>query len=292
MKNNIILIFFLFSYFIFAETTIFENITIQSNKPEFAENLAQNLSEKIFEFHKKIGKYPNMNVNILIAENRKEFQIWTGKNTGIIEHSQAFYDGSTDTIYIRNLKEIKNIEKLKRTLLHEYIHAFNRHYWKNLPLWFNEGMSVFFAGELNLNRELNFSKDYILGNTRTLQQMKYRYTKNRIEWESFYAKSGLAMKYLYNQKREEFYNLWDLAEINKPFEIAFLLSFHYTQKDFSAFFEEYSRTHFRAGLFFASTSLIWGFLPFLFMITVVIKRIKNKQIMQNWEMDDYEKSEE
>jgi len=174
LKNNIILIFFLFSYFIFAETTIFENITIQSNKPEFAENLAQNLSEKIFEFHKKIGKYPNMNVNILIAENRKEFQIWTGKNTGIIEHSQAFYDGSTDTIYIRNLKEIKNIEKLKRTLLHEYIHAFNRHYWKNLPLWFNEGMSVFFAGELNLNRELNFSKDYILGNTRTLQQMKYR----------------------------------------------------------------------------------------------------------------------
>jgi len=28
------------------------------------------------------------------------------------------------------------------------------------------------------------------------------------------------------------------------------------------------------------------------MITVVIKRIKYKQIMQNWEMDDYEKSEE
>ena len=286
MKNNLILIFFIISSFLTAEKTTFENITITSNEVDFAKKLAFSLSEEIFEFHKKIGKYPEIKVNILIAEDKKEFQSWTHQNAEIIENSQAFYNGKTNTIYIRNLKEIKNSDKLKRTLLHEYIHSFNKYYWKTLPLWFNEGMAVYFSGELNLNRELNFARDYIMGNSRTLNQMKYYYPKNQIEWDSFYSKSGLAIKYLYMHRRNGFYELWDYAAIGKTFESAFLLSFRYTSKDFSAFFEEYSRTHFRAGLFFASTSLIWGLIPFFFIIVVLIKKMKNKRIIENWEAED------
>jgi len=286
LKNSFLIYFIFFITSLFADEIVFENIIVYSNKPEFAKELSYKLSEDIFQFHKKIGKYPELTVTIYIAEDKKEFQSWTGKNTGIIEHSQAFYNGQTNAIYIRNLKEIRNLSKLHKILLHEYIHSFVRFYWKGVPLWFNEGMAVFFAGELNINRELNFAKDYILGNSRPLNQMKFHYPTSRIEWESFYAKSGLAMKYLYNHKRNEFYKLWDFAVEHKSFESAFLLSFRYTTQDFSAFFEEYAHAHFRAEMLLASTSIFWGFLPIIFLLVVIIRRVRNRRILKKWEIEE------
>ena len=286
MKIKFLLLLLLLSTFLSAEKTTLENINIYSGQPDFAIELAQNLSEDIFLFQKNVGKYPDFPVNIYIAKDKNEYKRWTGKNSGVIEHSQAFYNSKSNAVYVRNLKEIKSVTRLRKILLHEYIHAFVRHYWNKVPLWFNEGMAVFFSAELNMNREINFVKDYITGKSVPLNQMKYSYPKHRINVESFYAKSGLAMKYLFIHKRNEFYNLWDRAEEGKHFDSAFLLSFRYTAKDFSAFFEEYAKTHFRAEMLLASTSIIWGFFPLIFLLVVIIKRIRNRRILRKWEAEE------
>jgi hypothetical protein len=284
----LLLLFFTFSA---AEKTTFENINIYSEQPEFAEDLAKNLSQDIFDFQKKIGKYPEFPINIYIAADKKQFQKWVGENSGIIEHSQAFYNSKSKAIFARNLSEIRSVSRMRKLLLHEYIHAFVRQYWQKGPLWFNEGLAVYFAGELDINREINFVKEYIMGKSVPLWQMKYNYPKQRINVESFYAKSGLAMKYLFNNKRSEFYHLWDRAEEGKSFESAFLLSFRYTTRDFSAFFEEYSKTHFRAEMLLASTSIIWGFFPIIFLLVIVIRKIRNRRILIKWEAEEKKTTE-
>lgn len=144
-------------------------------------------------------------------------------------------------------------------------------------------MAVYFSGDMGIDRELNFAKNYILGNSRPLTQMKQGYPKNMIEWESFYAKSGLAVKYLYNKKRRSFYRLWDKARTTRNFETAFLSSFYMTTNTFSDVFEDYSKTHFRIEIILASTSIIWGVLPLVLIVGVIRKKIKNKKTVENWE---------
>lgn len=184
---------------------------------------------------------------------------------------------------MKNPKYLKNVSNIRKLLLHEYIHHFVGSFWKDPPLWFNEGMAVYFSNDMGIERELNFAKNYILGNSRQLEQMKSMYPENMIEWESFYAKSGLAVKYLYTKKRRSFYRLWDKARTTGNFETAFLNSFFMTTRTFSDQFEVYSKTHFKTAILMASTGLIWGVLPLVLVVGVIRKKIKNKKTVESWE---------
>jgi len=269
------------------EKVAFENILLFADQKDLqiARNIAFIFDNDIQNFQKKAGAYLDIPVVVFIAPDEKEYQNWTDKSSKIMEFSLAFYNNRNKTIYIKNPKNLKSLAALRRILLHEYIHHFVNHFWKNPPLWFNEGMAVFFSNDLGIDREFNFIKNYIFGNSRSLERMKYHYPKNRIEWESFYAKSGLAVKYLYNHRRKEFYRLWDHSFPNRNFDSAFLKSFYFTPKDFSAFFEEYSKTHFRAEILLASTGIIWGVLPLILIIGVVRKKIRNRIIKERWERE-------
>ena len=173
-------------------------------------------------------------------------------------------------------------------MLHEYIHHFVGHFWKNPPLWFNEGMAVYFSRDMGFDRELNFAKNYILGNSRTLNMMKYGYPRNSIEWESFYAKSGLAVKYLYMKKKSGFYRFWDLAKQDFDFDSAFRKAFLMSTEEFSTQFENYSKTHFRVEILLASTGMIWSILPLVLIAGYIRRKIKNRQRMKEWKSEDRE----
>jgi len=296
-KKSTKFLFLLFSFTVlnlFSEQQIYENITIESAPKDinFAQKIIREFASDIEKFQRKIGLYPDIPVKIYIAEDQKDYLSIINKNMKIMEFSQGFYSSKTNTIYIRNPQKIRGFIKIRKLVLHEYIHLFINYYWKNPPLWFHEGMAVYFSDDLSYDRELNFIKNYILGNSLCLEEMKFRYPKNRIEWESFYAKSALAVKYLFAKKRQEFYTLWDNALPSRDFDKIFLQSFYFTTKDFSNFFEEYSKTHFRAGILLASTGIIWGILPLIFIIGVIRRKIRERRIKKVWEKDNILESEE
>ncbi len=230
-----------------------------------------------------MGSYLDVPVNVVMAADNKVYDGWTQQHSAILEHSSGFYSRRNRTIFLKNPKYLRNIPNIRKLLLHEYIHHFVGSFWKDPPLWFNEGMAVYFSYDMGIERELNFAKNYILGNSLSLEQMKKNYPKNMIEWESFYAKSGLAVKYLYSNKRRSFYQLWDKAGSTGNFERAFLNSFFMTTRTFSDQFEDYSKTHFRAEILMASTGLIWGVLPLILIVGVIRKKIKNKKTVESWE---------
>jgi len=272
---------------LYSSEQTFENITVYGEQKdiEIIHQLISQLDMDIRNFQRSIGTYLDSKISISIAEDNAEYQKWTKGNGKIIEFSNAFYNRNSDTIYLRHPSQLKSLVALRRILLHEYIHHFVGKFWRNPPLWFNEGMSVYFTGDLGFERELNFAKNYVMGNSRSLEMMKYRYPRNQIEWESFYAKSALAVKYLY-QKRQEFYRLWDNSRPQGDFEPAFRRSFLMTTRDFSIIFEEYARTHFRAELLLASTGMIWSLLPLILIIGVIRKNIRNRKKIKAWEKEE------
>ena len=240
------------------------------------------LDKDIQSFQKSVGSYLDIPVNVIIAPDNRVYDDWVQKHSTILEHSSGFYNRRNKTIFLKNPKYLKNISNIHKLLLHEYIHHFVGSFWKDPPLWFNEGMAVFFSNNMGIERELNFAKNYILGNSLPLEKMKKTYPENMIEWESFYAKSGLAVKYLYSKKRGSFYLLWDKAGTTGNFERAFLNSFFMTTRTFSDQFEDYSRTHFRTEILMASSGLIWGVLPLILIVGVIRKKIKNKKTVESW----------
>ena len=288
-RHNLILLLILSFSFIFSAIHPIDyrsgNILISADEKDihYAEKIAEALNYNIDRFQRKIGQYPDIPVKIKIASDNEEYQEFSGSSSAIIEFSQAFFDPTDKTIYLRNPAKLRNFEFLNRILLHEYIHLFVRTYWFNPPLWFNEGMAVYFSYDLNLDREFNFVINYIMGNSRSLNAMKRRYPENRIEWESFYAKSGLAVKYLYNKKRNGFYSLWERSGAERDFNKSFFRAFFLTQDQFSRMFEEYSRSHFTMEILLASTGLIWMIFPLILLIGGIRKKFRNKKIEQLWE---------
>jgi hypothetical protein len=282
------LIFFL-PLFLGAEVSPqFENITLIGNDKDIRvlENIIYQFDSAIFGFQKSVGTYLNDRINVYIARDNKQYLSWTGNSQKILEFSQAFYSRKTDSIYIKNPSESGSAITLHRVLLHEYIHHFISQFYADAPLWFQEGMAVYFSGDMGLERELNFAKNYILGNSRPLNLMMYRYPENRIAWESFYAKSGLAVKYLYKNRKLEFYRFWDIAGQNSSFETAFRRAFLMTTSDFSRFFELYAKTHFRTEILLASSGIIWSLLPLVLIFGVIRKKIRNRRILKEWDIEE------
>lgn len=257
---------------------------------KYVQKIAPILSDGIDDFQRQLGQYPDFKITIKIAADNREYHEFTSGSNGIIEFSEAFYSSRNKTIYLRNPAELKNFTNLYRILLHEYIHAFIDHYWQDAPLWFHEGMAVFFSNDLSLDREFNFIKNYLLGNSRKLIEMERNYPENRIEWESFYAKAGMAVKYLFQNRRADFFRFWDDAFPHRNFKISFQRIFLMSPSGYSLLFEDYSRTHFRMEILLASTGIIWSIFPLILIIGWIRKKIVNRRIIGQWQAEDKKKT--
>jgi len=278
----------------YSEVLNYDNIyvTYHGSDGKIASELGKQLAADIGDFQKQMGHYPELKTQIIIAKDHAEYQSFVESSGGIQEFSQAIYRRSTNTIYIRNSRDDLRYNQLNKILLHEYIHSFVFHYFKNAPLWFHEGMAVYFSNDFSTNRELGLARNYLFGNTRPLSQMRTNYPQNRIEWEAFYAKSALAVRYLYQNKKEQFYRMWDLAEKNHSFNSVFLRSIKYTALDFSIFFEEYCATHFRSEIILALSGMIWMLFPLLFIIGYLRRQQKMRKKLAAMEAEEIEQEVE
>ncbi len=268
----------------------FDNIYLEYHEADgrIAAVLGKRLADDIGDFQKKIGQYPELETHIIIAANHEEYRTFLQEGMEIQEFSQALYRRSTNTIYIRNPRDNLRYDTLSKILLHEYIHSFVYHYFSNAPLWFHEGMAVYFSEDFSHNRELGLVRDYLFGNTLPLSRMRDSYPGNRIEWEAFYAKSALAVRYLFQNKPSQFYQLWQAAKPYSKFNGAFLRNFKYTPLDFSIYFEEYCKTHFRSEIILALSGMIWLLFPFLFIIGYLRRRQKSKKQLAMMEREEEE----
>jgi len=235
------------------------------------------------DFQRAIGFYPEIAGDLVIAPDREYYQRVVSGFSGIVEFSEAVYFPGERRIYIRNPRDIKDFSRLRQIVLHEYIHLFLDSLFYNVPLWFHEGMAVFFSADLSFERELIYAKDYLLGNSLTLNEMKERYPAGRIRWDSFYTKSALAVKYLYSSKREEFYSLWDYSKGEKEFTVAFFRAFNMTPTQFSPLFEDQLKRRFRIEMLLAFTGIVWGILPFILLLAWIRKKWRNRVIKKNWD---------
>ena len=250
---------------------------------KIVQQLVDYIHQDIDEFQRAIGFYPDIETKIVVAPDKEFYRNLVSDYAGVIEFSEAFYSGKDGKIYIRNLRDLSQLNRLRTTVLHEYIHHFIDSFYESVPLWFHEGMAVFFSGDLGFDRELTFAKDFLLGNTQPLSEMVNNYPSSRVRWGAFYTKSALAMKYLYSRHTEEFYRFWDLAEETSNFERAFITAFNMTPKMFSHHFDEHIDKRFKTEILLSFTGILWSMFPLFLIIAWLRKKIIAHNIKKKWD---------
>ena len=268
MKNKLLLLLLLIcSLNLFSEKIVLKNerieVTCEEQDLAFAQNIIDVLPNMIDDFQVSIGSYPDFVAKIYLSHDREDFQRLTNHFSGITEFSNAFYSNRNKQIYIKSYFEIENNQQFHTILLHEYIHAFIDYYLKDAPLWFHEGMAVYFSRQYSLQMSINLGLDYLSGDVRDISKMERDYPFNSLNLSSFYAKSAQAVKFLYEENKNEFSNLFNKkAHFNSAFTTTFKTTRMIFYKDFEKSFKRKIILNTGYGIF----SALWALLPIVLLL--------------------------
>ncbi len=285
------ILFFLFSCSI---TTLYsynnyENyirVRVYHEKDErFISEIKTNLAKSIVEFQMKIKSFPDIETIINIAPDEETFNNWLKSKRIVFENTQAFCDLEKSEIFVRNPKYLGDKRKLIQVLLHEYIHLFINYHWTDAPLWFHEGMAVYFSEGLNFNYVFNFMSTYAFHQNYLLKKYAYKYPENKADLIPFYFQSAFLIKKTLDESPNKLYNLFDHSGFNQRFSSSFLTAFNKTQEEFLFDFEKKIIRFFYFNLYFGFLSSLWIALPIVLIIARIRKKFKNKEILEKWELD-------
>ncbi|MCD4827966.1 MAG: hypothetical protein K8R90_00865 [Candidatus Cloacimonetes bacterium] len=254
--------------------------------------IGQNLQPLIDDFQKRIGLYTSFPLRIVVAANHTEYQRLVRDSGGVLEFSQAHYNRRSRTVYVRHPGDLRQVRQLGTILLHEYIHAYVDHYWRDAPLWFHEGMAVYFSEGVSLERSARYAFDTMLGNRLILPNMN-SYPQQAVSWELFYTKSALAVHFFYTQHRQEFFILWDEAPRNGGrFNNALALAMGVTTEGFSRELESWLKKKVGWEMILASSSFLWSVFPLLLLVGWLRGKWRNRRTRRQWALEEEVESEE
>jgi hypothetical protein len=295
MYRFILCLLLLVSGFLFAsnpfEQIIGDSVIIQ-HKPEqreLAVYLTNVMDKQIFSFQKKLGVYPDNPVNVVLSPSEKWYDEQTKGRREIVKKAQAYYNGADRSIIIRDPGSTRGVAALRTVFMHEYIHYFIDSYIASAPLWFHEGMAVYFSGGYGLNHEIVFARGYLFGRRPALLEMVADYPESQNNWEMFYATSALAVKTMYKDFKPEFYRLWYSAELTKHqtgnkalFGQLFRKNFFMTVNQFDSYFRIQQKKVFIGHSSALIGSLIGPLMAIVLVFAFIRKKKDNKKLSKQW----------
>ncbi len=272
------------------DTDFLVHIRIYDSKDEkYSRELKQLFSEQMDKFQRKIKHYPDIHVYIRIAPNDKFYKELTQKRAQITSFSDGFTDLRTKEIFLKNPRSIRNLEDYSKLVLHEYIHLFVSWHWPDAPLWFHEGMAVYFSEGISFDRYSDFMKFYAYRPMNLIKDNPNTYPENPHFYSPYYFQSAEAVKKLYLDNPEHFEKFWDLRRM--PFDMAFIRAFNTSTDTFLNNFDHNIRKNFLNGIIFMIITLIWSALPVLVIIGALRKKRISRTIIKDWEKEQLEEFE-
>ncbi|HPY96619.1 MAG TPA: hypothetical protein PL063_05360 [Candidatus Cloacimonadota bacterium] len=299
-KKVICFILLLLPILIFAnnqrkfDTDFLIHIRVYEEKDQkFAKELKIIFSEQMEKFQKRVKHYPDIHVYIRITPNDDYYKKLIKDRGRVLEFSEGFTDTHTKEIFLKNPRSIRSIKKYSELVLHEYIHLYVDYFWSDAPLWFHEGMAVFFSEGVSFERYSDFMQFYAYKPMNLIKENPYNYPENPHFYSPYYFQSAQAVKELYHNNSNAFYSLWDYSHV--PFDSAFIKAFHKTTANYLTQYDQEVKKNFLNGIIFLVITLIWASLPILVIIGSLRKRRINQRILEDWEKDkltDYEEEVE
>jgi hypothetical protein len=248
-------------------------VTSAPKDTAYANLMVKSLHQKINAFQVKLGVYPINPLQIIILPNRQEYRNLTQGKGKIVESSEAFYSPVEHKIYVRSPDQITT-EVYDNVLMHEYIHWFLDETLDNVPLWFHEGMAMYYSGQFNFQAYYSFTRYRFMGYKLSLNDMVYQYPADKSYWEMFYLTSVFAINNLEGRHNKEWQDFWNIVGMvynssnnKQTMKSDFIKVFNYAFKmSLYAYSKQYDKTLSRYGWQFPLVGInafIFALLPFV-----------------------------
>ncbi|HNW99735.1 MAG TPA: hypothetical protein PLE74_00810 [Candidatus Cloacimonadota bacterium] len=267
------------------------NFFCENRDAKYAQFLLKRVDERISNFQEDVGFYPDKALTIVIAPDKKFYDQIAQELGPIGEQSQALFTSGHNVVYIRSPRDGTAFQGIEDTILHEYIHYFVSMSYRDAPLWFHEGMAVYFSGQYNWEMGYTLAKTYMMGSEMPLAEMT-RYPENRLEWSAFYAKSAMAVRYLSMQHKDQFSRFWHYSEKTHSFQTAFYQAFYQTFNGFCAEADDAIKREMIGYMILVISGLIWGLLPIVLIFGYFRKRPHKTSEDDEFEKEAIEKGED
>lgn len=251
-------------------------IEVQANQEDIvlAQEIMGHLPNLIDRFQMEIGVYPKFKARIYLSHDKQDFKNIVATFGGITEHSNAFYSRRDSVIYIKSFVELGNKEMFYQILHHEYIHAFIEYHLKDAPLWFHEGMAIHFSKQFDTNMVYSLGLDYLLGDISKISQMGSSYPENSNDLTTFYAKSAMAVEYLYNLDNNDFGRIFTS---HSRFNLAFNRSFGFSLEKFYTDFEREFQHKIILNVIYSLGTLVGLILPIIFIWGWILRTVRRRK---------------
>lgn len=261
---------------------------------KYSEIIIKRLHQRISAFQMELGVYPISPLYIKILPTRNEYRLLTSGKGKIVESSEAFYSPKERVIYMRSPDQLV-LENYDDVLMHEYIHWFLDETLENAPLWFHEGMALYYSGQFNFQTYYGFSRYRFLGYKLSLNDMAYRYPADRSYWEMFYLTSVFAIDNLRSKHNQEWQDFWNRigfvynrsigrdtakSDFIRMFNASFRMSLYAYSKQFDKTLSRYSWQFPLVGI----NAIIFSFLPFVVVLGWLKSRRKLRRMPESIEI--------
>jgi len=262
--------------------------------------LKNKLSDEIIRFQFQMQKYPDIEIELHIAPDKVTYDTWREQYNVTITDSGGFAVSESNKIFIANQRQSITNDSVIRTILHEYIHLFIYHYFSDAPLWFHEGMAIYFSRQMSFSYAFQFITDHAFHREYLLIKYAYNYPANIANIEPFYYQSYSIIKKIVEDKPANIVNLFEASEkysatvgagfqpTRNHFEQAFTSVFYKTPEDYLTVFEKDMNTFFKRNLYLGIMMLTWLLFPIFLIIAKIKQNKKAKELLEKWEAEDME----
>jgi len=247
--------------------------------------LKSKLSVEIVRFQFCIASFPDIEIAINIAPDKVTYDTWTKNHHVTITDSGAFAELQSNTIFLANQRQSIVDDSVINTLLHEYIHIYIYHHFPDAPLWFQEGMAIYFSRQMSFSYTFQFITNHAFHREYLLLRYAYHYPANRANIEPYYFQAYSIIRKMADDKNVNIANLFEASEKYDSFNDAFYSVFGKTPDDYLSNFKREMDTFFKTNLYIGIMVLTWLLFPTFLIIAKIKQNSKAKELLKQWESE-------
>jgi len=228
-----------------------------------------------------IGRLPlaeDFRTTVILAGSEKEFRRDYAK--ALPEWSAAFAVPKANTIVVRSPDDVASAAAFGRVFLHEYTHLVVADILggAEIPLWFNEGLASYLAGQLGMGRSAALLWGVARGRLYSLDRLSRYYPSKPAKARLAYAESFVAVEFLvenigWNAVERILVRTRELGS----FEYAFSETTALNVAEFEYALFTYLKKRHRNLRLIVESFPFWSALTILFLVAYSVKRIRARR---------------
>ncbi len=289
-KRVILIIIGLFLLYtsVLADGSKRDKLNIQIQYPEKYEEIAKYTESTIRKNFSKIYSIfsnPKDTIIYILVDSEKQFRKYTGPSLPSWANGVTLFPQGVVVIKTPDLSR-STLKNYRTTIVHELVHIIQgQQVPLNLtPVWFNEGLAVYFSEDYNLRSKIILSRAIAKKKLIPLNELSDILNFGDLKAELAYDESASVIEYLvqvygFKVLKEIFENMRSGNRFEKSITIATDIDY----SNFSYFWERYVSRTYRWIFILDIQYILWLIMSLLLILAYLSIRRRNRETAKTWE---------